>query len=329
MIGIGLVGCGFVAVRRAEAIATDERARLVAVSARNPKAFAQTFGVKAIADWRQLIQLKDVDLVGVTHINCEHAQVVAAALEAGKHVVVEYPLALEIDQAARLIELAHRRQRLLHIEHIELLGGLHRAAAEHLAAVGTPQYVRYSTISPKHPAPSKWSYEPALFGFPLMGAQSRIHRLTQLFGRVRWVSAQTRYDNVPIVDFVGDRFSSCLCLAQLGFASGFIAEITYGKGEGFWRASRRLEIQGDEGTLLFQEDIGMFINAAGEQPIAVGKRRGLIREDTYRVLDYLTEGRPLYSSPEESLYSLRVADAARRAAENQTTIELAPTGMAL
>lgn len=329
MIGIGLVGCGFVAVRRAEAIATDERARLVAVSARNPEAFAQTFGAEVSDDWRQLIHRKDIDLVGVTHINSDHAQVAAAALEAGKHVVVEYPLALKIDQAAQLVELAHRRQRLLHVEHIELLGGLHRAAAEHLATLGTLQYVRYCTISPKHPAPSKWSYEPALFGFPLVGAQSRIHRLTQLFGRVLRVSAQTRYDNVPIVDFVGDRFSSCLCLAQLGFASGFIADVTYGKGEGFWQASRRLEIQGDKGALLLQEDTGRLINAAGEQPIVVGQRRGLIREDTYRVLDHLTEGRPLYSSLEESLYSLRVADAARRAAESQTTIELSPTGIAL
>ena len=70
-----------------------------------------------------------------------------AALEADKHVVVEYPLSLDLAQAEALIALADERQRLLHVEHIELLGGLHYATKEHLPRIGTPLYANNRTIN--------------------------------------------------------------------------------------------------------------------------------------------------------------------------------------
>lgn len=54
----------------------------------------------------------------------------------------------------------------------------------------------------------------------------------------------------------------------------------------------------------------------------MGSRRGLFAKDTAMVLDYLTTGTPLYITPDRSLQSLKVADAARRSAETGETIEL-------
>ena len=302
---------------RAQAIVADLRSHLAATASRTltaAAAFADEFGGEAMASWQELVERPDIDVVMVTHINREHGAAAEAALQAGKHVVVEYPLSLDLEQAHRLAALARRQNRLLHVEHIELLGGTHQAAQANLAQVGDPRYVRYSTFSPKHPAPDKWTYSPALFGFPLMGALSRVQRLTHLFGRVQSVDCQTRYDDCDIKDFTAERYRSCLCLAQLQFESGVLAEIAYGKGETLWQSSRRLEIHGTAGALILDGSQGTLITAAGEAPLAVAGRRGLFAQDTQQVLDYLSNGHPLYGNIADSLYALEVADWARRAA---------------
>lgn len=229
-----------------------------------------------------------------------------------KHVIVEYPLALAVEQAEGLIRLARQRQRLLHIEHIELLSGQHQAVLAHLPLLGQPQYARYCTLAPQRPAPDKWTYQPALFGFPLVGALSRVHRLISLFGSVERVFCQNQYDGRT--DLLPERYATCLCTAQLSFDSGLIAEVLYGKGEAIWNAARRLEIYGSYGSLLIEAETGQLTTAAGSQPIELGPRRGLFAKDTAAVLDALLQDRPLYTRPEASLYALRVADAARQSA---------------
>ena len=327
LFGVGLVGAGFVSRLRADALNGDPRSQLRAVASHHPAtaaAFCETHGGDPTDDWQQLVQRPDLDLICVSHINRDHGLVVKTALEADKHVVVEYPLCLEVEPAADLIRLATQRQRLLHVEHIELLGGLHQAAMAHLSAVGRPRYVRYSTLSPKHPAPNQWTYQPALFGFPLLGAQSRIHRLTQLFGPVHRVACQLQYDGAIALS-EPDRYRSCLCVAHLVFTSGLVAEVTYGKGESFWEPTRRLEIHGSQGTLIFDQDQGQLTTVAGTQPILVGGRRGLFAQDTRQVLDHLSSGTPLYCHSRDSLYSLRVAAAAQQSAVSGQVVEMAPS----
>ncbi|TAF57796.1 MAG: gfo/Idh/MocA family oxidoreductase, partial [Oscillatoriales cyanobacterium] len=126
-IRVGIVGTGFAAKLRAETLVADARSHLVTVAGRNPDktaAFCQTFGAEAEVSWRKLVERDDLDLVIVCTVNRDHGAIVLAALENDKHVVVEYPLSLDVSEAERAIELAAQKQKLLHIEHIELLGGL-------------------------------------------------------------------------------------------------------------------------------------------------------------------------------------------------------------
>ncbi len=57
-------------------------------------------------------------------------------------MVVEYPLTLDPQEEAELIALAAKRQRLLHVAYIELLGGLHQALLAHLPRIGRVARVR-------------------------------------------------------------------------------------------------------------------------------------------------------------------------------------------
>jgi len=217
-----------------------------------------------------------------------------------------------------LIALAEAQGKLLHVEHIELLGGLHQALRQALPAIGNPFYARYITIMPQHPAPRRWTYHPEQFGFPLSGALSRIQRFTDLFGDVATVSCQSRFWEAS------DYYTACLCTAQLRFTNDLIAEVTYGKGEVFWQGLRNFEVHGEQGTLVFEGDQGSLIRGEERIPIEVGGRRGLFGKDTAMVLDYLVEGTPLYVSAAASLYALKVADAARQSVEGKQAIAFYP-----
>jgi biliverdin reductase len=325
-VRVGLVGTGYAAKLRAETFTADDRSQLVAVSGHTIDAttsFARNYDAQAYPSWTELIEA-DVDLVVIATVNRDHEAIARAALTEGKHVVVEYPLALDVAAAAELISLAQAQQKLLHVEHIELLSGIHQALVRELPQIGTPFYARYASINPQRPAPDKWTYQPALFGFPFVGALSRIHRLTHVFGTVATVACQARFsDDLPATSGLqSTRYTSCLCTALLHFTSGLVAEVVYGKGEALWQAERTLTIQGDRGALVLDSDHGVLIQADTTRAIEMGSRRGLFAKDTAMVLDHLTTGAPLYVSPTSSLYALRVAEAAKRSAETGQTIDL-------
>lgn len=306
MIQVGLIGTGFAATRRAEALQEDPRARLIAVAGHSPDssaAFAKKFGLTPYADWRELVQAPELDLILICGINRDHGEMARAVLTADKHAVVEYPLSLDYAQGKELVALAGQRRKLLHVEHIELLGGLHQAIRRYLPEIGAVSYARYATIQPQNPAPERWTYHPQEFGFPLVAALSRVHRLTDLFGAVARVSCQNRIwprDNSPY-------YRGCLCQAQLAFENGVMAEVLYGKGDVFAWGERRFLIQGERGTLIFDGEEGVLLRGEEQKPLEVGSKRGLFLKDTQAVLDHLTDGAPLYAQLEASLYALKVA----------------------
>lgn len=320
-IKIGLVGTGYAAKVRVEALLADERSQLLIVSGhRHTAEFAQAYGLVSAPNWQAVVNDPGVDLVVVAHVSALHGNVVEAALAAGKHVVVEYPLSLDLAQAKRLVALAAAKRLLLHVAHIELLGGLHVAMQAHLPLIGEARYVSYRTLNPMHPAPMSWTYQRDLFGFPFCGALSRVHRLTNLFGRVEQVSCCTQM--VMRKEGEVSAFRSLLSSARLTFTDGVVAELTYGKGDQLWIKRRDLEVQGSAGAMSFVGNEGRLITADGERVIAVAPRKGLFAKDTADVLDYLTEGKPLYVSAAESVYALSVGDALRRASERGETVSL-------
>lgn len=319
LLKVGLVGTGYAAKLRAETLQKDQRTDLVAVlghTVDKTAEFSRTYQAEAIASVAELVR-SDVDLVIVASVNKEHGAIAHTALEHGKHVVVEYPLSLDVQEAEALIALAKAQNKLLHVEHIELLGGLHQALQQNLLEIGTPFYARYSTLNHQYPAPKRWTYNQQLFGFPISGASSRIHRLTNLFGIVDTVSCQNRYWGAD-----GEYYQACLCTTQLKFTSGLVAEVIYGKGETIWQNERKFTVDGEKGGLVFDKEEGILINSDGITPIEVGARKGLFAKDTDMVLNYLFNGSDLYVNVADSLYALKVADAARRSAETGQTIAL-------
>ena len=318
---VGIVGTGYAAEKRAEAIALDRRAELLVVTGNTPhklREFSQTYSVETVNSWSQLVNLPELDLVFVCTINQRCGAIAKAAILAGKHVVVEYPLALDAEAAEEIIELAAAKQKFLHVEHMEIIGGLHQALKQYLPQIGTVFHASYTTIAAQRPVEQNWKYHRAMFGFPLSAALSRIHRLTDLFGKVKSISCRDRYWNLADSDY----FNACFCQAQLNFQSGITADIIYGKGDVFWQSDRTLEVYGERGKIIFQGQKGTLIQGEKKSEIPVTPRRGLFAQDTTMVLDYLFEQKPLYIQPQASLYALQVANAAQKSALTGEVVDL-------
>jgi predicted dehydrogenase len=106
-IGFAILGTGIIAEvhRRAIALNADLGARLVAVGHYDPARFAEIgerFGVPCLAE-ADLLKRPDVDVVCLATPSGQHAAQAIAAAEAGKHVLVEKPLALSVADADAMI----------------------------------------------------------------------------------------------------------------------------------------------------------------------------------------------------------------------------------
>lgn len=318
---VGIVGTGYAASQRVQALQQDSRVESVAVSGHTPEktqSFSQNYALVSVNSWEDLVNNSNLDLIVIANVNSHHGKIARAALLAGKHVIVEYPLAFSPTEAQDLINLAQKVGKLLHVEHIELLGGVHNAIKNYLPEIGKVFFARYATINPQNPARLGWTYNYDLFGFPLIGALSRIHRFTDLFGKVTAVNCQSRFWDATQPGY----YRACLCNAQLTFASGVMGEVTYGKGETLWKTDRTFEIFGEDGTLIFDGEEGFLIKGTEKRSLEVASRRGLFIKDTTMVLDHLQQGTPLYLSPNASYYALLVADAARVASQTGKTFYL-------
>jgi predicted dehydrogenase len=130
MVNIGIIGIGFMGVTHFKAAREVSGARVAAISTRDPKKlsgdwssiqgnFGDSGGVQDVSqiaryeEWRDLLRDDSIDLVDIclpTHL---HRDVAIAALEAGKHVLVEKPLALSLRDADAMIAAANQANRLL------------------------------------------------------------------------------------------------------------------------------------------------------------------------------------------------------------------------
>jgi UDP-N-acetyl-2-amino-2-deoxyglucuronate dehydrogenase len=109
--GFGLAGCGVIAETFASALAGLDGARVVAVhdvQVAKAEAFAAQTGAVHARSLDELVELEDVDVVCVCVPSGLHAEVGMAAVDAGKHLVVEKPIDVKLETARHLIDAAAR-----------------------------------------------------------------------------------------------------------------------------------------------------------------------------------------------------------------------------
>ena len=120
IVRVAQVGFGYWGPNLLRNMLTVPQARVVAVADADPRRLAEAAHDARLAttlDYRDLLVRPDIDAVVIAVPAQAHARLAAEALRAGKHVLVEKPLALTSADAQQLIEIAERRGLVLMVGH--------------------------------------------------------------------------------------------------------------------------------------------------------------------------------------------------------------------
>ena len=110
-IVFGLIGCGEISVQTAKAIAQCTNAEIVVVQDVNEEMardLADKYGVPWVLTWDELLSRREIDAIYVATPHYLHKPAVLAALAAGKHVLVEKPIATTLADADTMIDAAKK-----------------------------------------------------------------------------------------------------------------------------------------------------------------------------------------------------------------------------
>ncbi len=163
MINIGIIGCGKIAqVRHIPEYAANPNARLAGYYDLNQEraaGLAKKFGGKAYASVEELLADHKVDAVSVCTSNVTHAEISIAALNAGKHVLCEKPMATTLADCEEMVKTASERKRTLMIGQNQRMAKAHVKARELIASGLIGEIISFRTTF-GHGGPETWSIDP-------------------------------------------------------------------------------------------------------------------------------------------------------------------------
>ncbi len=267
----GLIGCGDIAQKRvAPALRDLPNVDFVAVNrarAELAEAFAHQFGArKWYADWQALLADPDIEAVYIATPVHLHAEQTIAAAEAGKHVLCEKPMALNVADCDRMIAACAANGVKLSLAYYRHFYPVIARVKELLAAgtIGKPILAQinafeWNAMQPDNPR--YWFFTQAKSGGgPMMDfGCHRIEVLTNVFGAI--VNVQAFTDNLHF-----DREVEDTSATFFKFASGVRATLTVTHAA--FESQDTFDIFGSQGSLhiakLNQGDL-RIVTADGER----------------------------------------------------------------
>ncbi|MFP3984632.1 MAG: Gfo/Idh/MocA family protein [Candidatus Bathyarchaeia archaeon] len=121
-LGVAVIGVGFWGKNHARVFSELTQTELVAIcdiDIKKAKAIAGQYGAEAYDDSRKLLERNDIEAVSICTWTTTHASEAMKALKAGKHLLVEKPLADTITEARKIVDFAKQANRHLMVGFIE------------------------------------------------------------------------------------------------------------------------------------------------------------------------------------------------------------------
>ncbi|MBM4036439.1 MAG: Gfo/Idh/MocA family oxidoreductase [Planctomycetes bacterium] len=343
-IGWGVIGAGGIASRRTipEGILPARGARLAAVmdiDAARAKAASERFGgVPWLTEVEQLLARADVEAVYVATPTIAHAPQALAAIAAGKHVLVEKPLAMSVAEGRRIAAAAVRKGVVVGTGFMMRHHGAHAKIRRLIeaGAIGKPVMGRAQLSCWYPPIARAWRQDPDQGGggaFADMG--NHCFDLLEMFlGRTTEVHAF-------IGNLVHSYKSEDTALVTFRFASGAVGIVDNLFNIPDEASKNVLEIYGSAGGIRCEGTVGqtpggtvrlVSVKTGGydaQQQRAAARERAIPfpKTNTYRaeIEDFThairTGGRPAVPI-EDGLWNLRVVEAAYRSARTGRVVKL-------
>ena len=163
VLNIGVIGCGKIAqTRHLPEYAANPAVKIYGLYDLNDvrtASLAEQYGAKAFASYQELLSDPAIDAVSVCTANAFHCEVTVAALQAGKHVLCEKPMATTLDDCEQMVEAARKFGKFLMIGHNQRLARAHARAKELILQGEIGEIVTFRTTF-GHGGPETWTIDP-------------------------------------------------------------------------------------------------------------------------------------------------------------------------
>ena len=327
MIRLALVGCGRNGKALALAATAADFCELVVAADIDPVAassVARPAGVPAHAgDLESLLQsdASNFDAVIVNTPNDSHARIASAAIAAGRHVLVEKPLALSAAAAAAVEASAREADVRLMVAHtLRFMPAnvqVHRALVA--GELGRPGMLRSHRWLRRFPGPpGGWKHDPARSGG--LAVHEGVHEIDQAL----WLIGET-----PSI--ICAQASPELLQIHLGFASGAMAICGIAAGLPPGNGYYSLALIGSLGSAYTddQHNVQLVYRGGRPQAFVTEQRATAVRAQLDEFAGAIVEGRDPIVSGADGVAALKVAEAAAASSASGQAAHLTDSGYAL
>ncbi len=336
ILRLALVGGGVVARVHAETIGRlGERAKLVAVVTRRQQS-AEQLGALSEADpstsLTDTVSRPDVDAVVVCTPTGLHAQAAVAALEAGKHVLVEKPLDVTVVAAMRVVEAARRSGRVAAVVSQHRFDTasrkVHDALCSGLLGRPTSCVVTMPWWRPQaYYVSAPWRGTRALDGGGALLNQAihSVDLMTWFLGVPEEVFAWTgrlAHERIDVED---------TAVAMVRFPGGALG-VAHATTAAYPDGPARVQVHGDRGSAVIEDDRLVVLSGSGDVEAGSPAGRDGDPGDAFLAqyedfVDAVREGRPPLVDANAGVQTLAVVEAMYRSASSGRPVRLTSVTM--
>ena len=267
-IKIGIIGSGGMAQHHLARFATMETVEAVAIASRNAQTgnqLATEHKLAFVPEWHRLLERDDINAVVICTHNDSHGEIVLAALQADKHIFVEYPLASDVGEGEAALKLAEKRGRVLRVSHPEAVSNTHKALKQKIGELGDLLLTSFVRLTPGRGARPE-----ILFNLPVSGTPAHffiyhIYPIVDLFGGAASVKKSAVYEGLR-ENGQYDRFVNTLTVE---FKRGGIGQWTWAGGIAINAAEEHERYVLTEGTISDAGDGWHCTTPADVTPLSI------------------------------------------------------------
>ena len=320
-IRIGIIGAGYIGGVHASVLARDERVRVAAVHDVIPESaerLARSHSATPVATPLELLERSDA--VYITTPNTKHVSLAIAALETGKHVFCEKPLATNVPEAEKVLQKARGARGVFQVGHNRRFAPVYAELKRILTDTHTPHSAHVKMNRGELLKP-EWTGDPEITGGFLY--ETPIHMFDMmrfLFGEVESLHAiGSTHEYKEIDDFS----------VLLKFTNGLHATLATAADASWLFPFERVEVFCHHATLVTREmeSLTCSINLEGHlteqsmQQLPREEKWGYVQEDRAFVDSIVNDSPPLVTAL-DGLMSVELVNSVYKSIESNAPVQI-------
>ena len=340
---VGIIGTGSISNEHIQAYLKNPRVELYAFCDINPDQLAmmaEKYGVtRTFTDYNEMLSDPELDAVSVCTWNSVHAPATIAALNAGKHVLCEKPMALNAEEARQMKEAADRNGKLLMIGFVRRYGNDCKIMEDFVnSGYFGDIYYSKATYLRRNGNPGGWFGDKSRSGGgPLIDLGVHVIDLTRyLMGKPRPVSVYCatfqKLFNRPNIISDGKAYTSSsreekvicdvedLATAMIRYDNGSVLHFEASFSLNIKKDEGKIEFFGTKGGAKLDPDLEMYseinnymadVTLTNETSLSFD---GLFANEINHFVDCILDGVPCKSPAEDGITLMEILDAAYESA---------------